>query len=97
MDYKTGEKKLEDMIEKEISDYKKLVGKLPEDERILSFLPVLARYEDNIYNLIDVYASAKSLRLVGRKITYTEKKDGSLHYQTGENKVSLKKNNQMYG
>ena len=96
MDYDTWDKKLSKLLKKEISDYKTLVGKLPEDERIISYYPTLVQYENNIQNLVDVYASSKALTMVGKPIVCSEK-DGTLHYHSKETKVKLKKNGGMYG
>jgi len=98
MEYKKFEKKMKGLVEKEIDDYKKLVKSLPTDEKFLAYVPTLITYEDNISHIINVYASARSAFVVGKPLICTEKKDGSLGYQTKEKRVTLKKNNHgMYG
>ena len=95
IDFASWENKLKGLLKKEIDDYKKLVSQLPDDEKILAYMPSLEKYEDNICHLIDVYTSAKSMNLVGRPI-YCNEINGGLEYSTIKKNGKKKNGNVAY-
>lgn len=83
---KEWKKKLEELISKEVQDYKKIANAMPEDLSAPSYIPVLNSYENNIRHLVDIYATANALDIAGKDVDYIEDDDGALRYSSKHEK-----------